>query len=484
MLPTLGKMMGNDTFIPDGCVGLWFPGRGHPGQRRGTVNDLSGKNNHGTVMGVPCLYFDGAGDQAAVTTRWDALVGHRYAWLAGWINAGTIVSAGILYEECWADHATVLRFNAYIDSDSKLNLEVRAGAYNDANSTSIGSQAISKNIWHSLLICVDLVAANVKPVAYVWLDGAAHAMGLFSANVTQGTFAASVPTYQAFGIYHNGTSFPLLGYMQWLGFGGFDAPATITDAQRFHDFPQAWLAANFAAANADYWTCKSGTGNPVAGSAAAGRILILTGAAWNAYLVTSGAHLAPCLGDARNAAGTANTGDSFNAGYRYFDGGDDCVSIADSASLRFGTAPYQIHAWVNVSSGASSGAAIAGKGTGDAAGEWALKIGSGPHAGKLRFHFEGTVINSQFLIRDDLLHLLSVLRNGDTTKLYIDGVEKATSSTASNLNEATKAVELMATNDDSPCAGKLYKVFLGTANKTIAQAIADMIALRNQGPYR
>ena len=313
-------------------------------------------------------------------------------------------------------------------------------------------------------------ASPWTPTVSVWINGAVFTMGAFSGNASQGTFAASVPAYQAFGLKGN-TSLDFYGYMQWLGFSGMDALPTLADAQWFHDHPQAWLAASGLDA---YWYCKEDTGTNVDNvEGTAGRDLTLTGATWNSLITSANG------GDARNAAGTANSGDSFNAGYRFFDGADDCIGITDAASLRFGTAPYQIHIWAAIDAAAAN-ENICGKGD-VGAGEWYLNL----QTTQLFYSADtlGVVLDSNTDVTDGLLHLFSVLRNGNDVKLYIDGVEKASASVAHNLS-STKAVQLMAADDTTPCKGNLFKVLLGTKNVSIAAAGNDMKSLFSQGPYR
>jgi len=465
-------------FIPDSCVGLWFPGRGHPEQRRGTVLDLSGQNNHGTIYGVPALYFDGAGDIATPGTLWDALSGRRYAVSAAWIY---VITTGVevtrtIYAENWngsAEH----RFQFLIDTSDKLRIRLKAGASGDTDRVSVSTNVFPETGWHSLLIMVDLGAASPwTPVASVWLDGAVFAMGAFSGNVSQGTFAANVPTTQRFGATTWGDYY-FKGYLQWLGFGGVDTPLAIVDAQRFHDFPQAWLAASGLDA---YWFCKedvNGTVDNAEGTA--GRDLTMTGATWNSLITAANG------GDARNAAGTANSGDSFNSGYRFFDGVDDCLQVANAASLIFGTAPYQIHVWANIPVGVAAASNICGKGLGAAA-EWFLTFaGGGPNVGKLEFVADNSAIDIMGTsdVRDGITHLLSLLRNGNTVNLYIDGVQEATGSAAHDLT-TTKVLQLMAADGANPCQGQLFKALFGTKNVSIANAEADMLALRAQGPFK
>jgi len=188
-------------------------------------------------------------------------------------------------------------------------------------------------------------------------------------------------------------------------------------------------------------------------------------------------------GNARNASGTPNSGDSFTSGGRFFDGVDDCIGAVDSASLRFGTDPYQIHVWAKIPTDAVDGSIIMGKGIGlNVAGEWLLAIiGAAPN-GELFFYADNAAItlDSNTVITDGLLHLFSVLRNGDTAKLYIDTAEVATDTTAHDLNDAVEAVQLMAAKNLSPCKGNLYAAYLGKANISIADAIIDMKKIYGQ----
>ncbi|MFH1616919.1 MAG: hypothetical protein ABIG61_17775 [Planctomycetota bacterium] len=468
--------MPRNTFIPDGVVGLWFPGRGHPGQRRGTVNDLSGKNNHGTIYGSPCLYFDGVNDEAAIPNNPDFFGGHSMAMVACWFNTATTGSYRTFYGERFTA-TSGSRLVVYITNTGEIYIGARS-ASGDTYRTATAADTFADDVWHSLIAVADVNAGK----GYIWVDGvvpAGWAGGVaFSGAFGQSTFSSTGGIKnQKWGIEM--TTWDYKGYMQWLGLKGMDTLPTLADAQRFHDFPQAWLSQSSLDA---YWHCKEDAGATVDNAeGTANYDLGLTGAVWSSAINLAHG------GDARNAAGTANTGDSFTGGYRYFDGVDDCVSIPDDASLRFGTNPYQIHVWASFPAASIAGI-ICSKGIiggAFAPGEWSLSIQAGGvlsyYAGHAGIHI---LINGSIDVTDDAVHMLSVLRYGNDVVVYVDGVADDNASAVHDLSETTKPVQLMAGNSTIPCEGNLYKVLLGTANKTIAQAVLDMKALYAQGPYK
>lgn len=274
-------MPSQGAYIPDGCIAKYVLGDGL--QRDGTIIDRSGKGHNGTLY-APTLDFPGVNDYAKVNSPFDALTGKRYAVVVAKINPEAEVVARTLYMDAWNGDNTSDRLRVYIDTDDTLVVSIKAGATGDTARTSTSSSAVTEGAaaWQSLMVLVDLgtdgTVANGAAVS-AWIDGAAFTMGALTGDLTQGTFAASVPSWQAWG--SNAT--PAVGYtgqLRWVGVKGTDTAVTITDAAAYHANAQGWMDTNLADSVSGYWPLNEGTGSTCIDRSGNDRPLYTVGTVW------------------------------------------------------------------------------------------------------------------------------------------------------------------------------------------------------------
>jgi hypothetical protein len=124
-------------------------------------------------------------------------------------------------------------------------------------------------------------------------------------------------------------------------------------------------------------------------------------------------------------------------GSGYFDGTGDYLSIADSATIRFGTGTFTIQGWVyRNAAGTHTIAAKGGASTG-----WVLQITS---TNVLRFTDTTTNIDTTTTIPASTWAHVAVVRTGTGAsglKLYIDAVDSATGTSSTNFNQ-TEALNI------------------------------------------
>lgn len=129
---------------------------------------------------------------------------------------------------------------------------------------------------------------------------------------------------------------------------------------------------------------------------------------------------------------TAAWSASTNGGSGYFDGTGDYLSIADSATIRFGTGAFTIQGWVyrNAAGATHTIAAKGGASTG-----WVLQITS---TNVLRFTDTTTNIDTTTTIPASTWTHVAVVRTGTGAsglKLYINAVDSATGTSSTDFNQ-------------------------------------------------
>lgn len=121
-----------------------------------------------------------------------------------------------------------------------------------------------------------------------------------------------------------------------------------------------------------------------------------------------------------------------NGGSGYFDGTGDYLSIADSATVRFGTGNFTIQCWVNRGA-AGATHTIAAKG--GASTGWVFQVTS---SNVLRFTHTTTNIDSTTTIPADVWTHVAVVREGTGTnqvKIYINGVQSGQGTVSTNFTQ-------------------------------------------------
>ncbi len=258
-----------EGFRPDGQV-LSLDFAGSPLARSGTIIDQSGRGNSGTVYGRPAVSFDGVNDYLDVDTPFDALGGHRYAVMAGWFYfEGS--SDRAIYHSRYSGGAFVRVHIRLLDDDTLV--VSCATAKGDSLTSEITTNTLPQNQWVSLLILMDAE----DNLSTVWVNGQLLETLAMTPAFSQDTFEADVPEDILWGI-HPSIAYQYDGKMKNLGFGGFDAPPTLADAKRFHNFPQQWLGEfGFDA----YYRCNEGAGGDIIDWSGNGHTMSRVGATWN-----------------------------------------------------------------------------------------------------------------------------------------------------------------------------------------------------------
>ena len=120
-------------------------------------------------------------------------------------------------------------------------------------------------------------------------------------------------------------------------------------------------------------------------------------------------------------------------GSAYFDGTGDYLSIADSASLRIGTSDFTIEGWFYATNVTGQRGIIA-KGPNAASTGWEIRI-NGAVAGELAMTYSSTVLSGSTVLATNTWYHFALVRSGTASgniKLYLNGVQEGTSSTARN----------------------------------------------------
>ncbi len=461
----MGRIL-TPPFIPDGLVGKWMLGDGHPLAQRGTVIDLSGRSHPGVIHGVPALYFDHSGSDKYVSpgTCFPWMQGHRYAAIRFVVKPSATGGGQMIYREMGSAGEMLRILITGDDGAMRIYADTTGDGSGALRNAVVAAGAITMDAFNYGLAVVDATDDKL----YVWINGAVVSDGIaFSGAFAHDTFQTGTPTAQRWGLSTSDTE-PLEGYLCCMGVAGLDSLPTLANAKGIYDNPQGSL--NGAGITWDAWYRCNENANPADnGQGDAARDLTTTTAAWDV-----GAN----LGNAWTDSGGIGNGDSFSGGKRYFDGVQDLVSIADPADLRFGTADFQIHVWAAPTGTQDEG--IIGKG-GFGTGKWYIRhvvVGD-------KIQFNG---NSSDLLMDGTwtpdgaTHLFSVILDiaGDVCRIYVDGVQKGTTSTNVGVDlNTTEDVTLgtRAVGDTQWLKGGLSQALIATATKTVAKAEADMQAM-------
>ncbi len=268
---------GQEKYTPGGQVLKVIP-HGLGSNRRGTLVDESG-NNHNAAIKVPVLNFSATNDSASVAVPWDALGGSRYAVWVGRVYPTAQSAVRWLWNDSWNTDATLAKIVVQIDADDKLRIRVRSGAKTDTLRNSASSSALAEGTWMSLFVAIDLGTDGTVAngfTAYVWVDGLEFTMGAFDGDATQGTWAANVSSYMAFGL-SSGDANDFSGKMKWMGYSGMDALPTIEDARQFHNNAQVWFGQAGLDAN---WPLNESTNNTFLDRSGNDHTLVGAGVNW------------------------------------------------------------------------------------------------------------------------------------------------------------------------------------------------------------
>jgi lysophospholipase L1-like esterase len=159
-----------------------------------------------------------------------------------------------------------------------------------------------------------------------------------------------------------------------------------------------------------------------------------------------------------------------------FDGVDDEVSVADAASLNAGTGPFTVGLWVRTTGTALQRVIGKRANCNVATAFWDLQLlGSGVVAGEIGDNTAGTYIGivGTHVVNDGAWHYLTLMRNGASLQLYVDGALDVggTAAAAANVSN-TSPVRMGNLCGDGPFSGELDEVryYNGTLSASELQA--------------
>jgi hypothetical protein len=167
------------------------------------------------------------------------------------------------------------------------------------------------------------------------------------------------------------------------------------------------------------------------------------------------------------------SGQSYSAatygGSGYFDGTGDYLSIPSDAAFDFGAGDFTIEGWINTTA-TDSGGVVARRGTSNTAMWEIFKSNS-----ILQFYGDNNslVCSSTRTINDGAWHHFAVVRNGNNTTMYVDGVAGTTDTTLYTYPTGDGTVWI-ANDQESPTARDIQaylsniRIVKGTAVYTAA----------------
>lgn len=184
--------------------------------------------------------------------------------------------------------------------------------------------------------------------------------------------------------------------------------------------PSAYRAAVVADSPISYWRLGEATGTVAAD---------VMGTNPGAYVAT------PTLGVAGALSGDANWGVTFDGSTQY-------VDVPDAASLSLGDGPFTVEAWAKVATIATGNQSLVRRGTGS------YSLGYSGNSGSPSNYFfmskgGGTwIVRSNIQYFDTNWHHVVATKNGSTTLIYIDGVDRTTGDTAQTLTDPAEPLNI------------------------------------------
>ena len=206
---------------------------------------------------IPALSFDEIDDSATIDTPVDIFGGYRYAVFLFCIQANSD-AAQTIYQEIWSTGDDKCRIEIFITAGNTLTVLARAGAGADTIRTAAAIDAFVAALLHEVWRDVVLVVDCENDKVYFWVCGRAWNDVDFDGALSQNTFAANVPSYQAWGLRSDDTQ-PLGGRLRCMGIKGTDTKPTITQVTAFHNNATTFLATYCPS----WWVCNEGAGTVV-----------------------------------------------------------------------------------------------------------------------------------------------------------------------------------------------------------------------------
>ncbi|MCP4409781.1 MAG: hypothetical protein GY807_18965 [Gammaproteobacteria bacterium] len=418
---------------------------------RGRIGDRSIAGNNGVVTGRPAgAFVAAAGDYASID---EGLITGFPFTVSGGFNTSSAAGQALFW--CGDKDAT----NDYM-ALLLLNGDVQLRINDGSNQADTYTAALDDGNDHYVTVTVYVDGADVK--ADIYVDGV-YVDVLANGNWATDFWTVGIAADRtAIGRLMDSTSGASLDgkAKNWSINNNHQADAA--DVQRLYD---GWrIAGQTPAAE---WKFDEGTGGgpgAVADSSGNGKHLAAGGMGWD-------------LGE--------NGGDlNVTSAGRVFDGVKDYIEVPDDASLRFGTAPFQVHSWIKAASQVNDYGRLFGKGD-TAADEWVCDITKA--TGVYTFRVGGaaqSAATSGTDYQDDAWHLISLIRNGTSIAILVDGVSKATATIVLANLSVTKTIRIGWADDTASreFTGMIRTVKMATATKTIAQGTLDALALYRRGP--
>jgi len=163
----------------------------------------------------------------------------------------------------------------------------------------------------------------------------------------------------------------------------------------------------------------------------------------------------------------------------YFNGSTDYLSLSDNAAWNMGSGDFTAECWIYPTSFANQGM-ILGQWSGDVGGtglNWALMFDSGG-SGYLRFLtssngsgvlFDLSTSTTSFTLTLNTWQHIAGVRNGNTFTIYVNGVSRATTTSASSLYDATNNFTIGA---ESSTTAQYFTGYISNIRLIKGQALA------------
>ena len=159
----------------------------------------------------------------------------------------------------------------------------------------------------------------------------------------------------------------------------------------------------------------------------------------------------------------------------YFDGDEDYVEVPHSNILN-PSSQITIEAWIKFETGGLQNPRIAGKGTGWGIGYELFTLGTS-NSRRFSFALRGTTISSSIYYSSGEWHHIAGVYNGNTMKLYIDGVERASRNKTGLFPPGTGSFKIGKKShhwSDDDFKGEIDEVRVWNIARTQAEILADM----------
>ena len=161
--------------------------------------------------------------------------------------------------------------------------------------------------------------------------------------------------------------------------------------------------------------------------------------------------------------------DRHNKCYLYFDGVDDYILLSN-ITLNFGTGPMSVALWVKYPETTTGVSIILGAGTATNA-YWIVQAN---HANKFYYYPYSNVVSpitSSIVVDDNEWHFIVCVRNGTNGKIYVDGIEAGSGTSAQYNTDGTVPIKI---SNENNFAGLIADVRIYNRALTLAEIKSEM----------